>query len=158
MNISRDLPVDQPELKPLAVDLDMLSSFLEGDPLSEQHGRLNLRTGEIWSLLYGEDLADEENAEDDEADHDWVGIDQLGSRQAYRDMVLFSETVSDRGLTRLLEVALAGRGAFRRFKDALSDYADERERWFAFSDQRRHRRAAEWLAELGFRAATTDDA
>jgi hypothetical protein len=152
------LSVDEPELKPLAVDLDMLSSFLEGDPLSEQHGRLNLRTGEIWSLLYGENLADEENAEDDEADNEWVGIDQLGSRQAYRDMVLFSETVSERGLSRLLEVALAGRGAFRRFKDVLAEYPEERERWFNYANERRFRRAEDWLAELGYQAVTPDNA
>jgi hypothetical protein len=32
----------------------------------------------------------------------------------------------------LLDVAIQGKGAFRRFEDVLADHRDERERWFAF--------------------------
>jgi len=148
--MSANLPIDGPQLKPLAVDLDMLSAFLEGDPSSDA-GRLSLRRGDVWPIQYGEDLGDE-------ADDDWVRIDQLGSSEAYRDMVEFSAAVSDPELSRLLDVALGGRGAFRRFKDVLVEYPEERERWFAFSDQRRLRRAAEWLAELGYRSEAATDA
>jgi hypothetical protein len=49
-----------------------------------------------------------------------------------------------------LERAIAGRGAFRRFKDTLLDYPDLRGAWFAFHDARGERRALEWLAEHGF--------
>jgi hypothetical protein len=47
-----------------------------------------------------------------------------------------------RGFATCWEVALAGRGAFRRFKDVLLHYPAEREAWFAFRD--RHVRAAAW--------------
>ena len=46
----------------------------------------------------------------------------------------------------LLERAIAGRGAFRRFKDALLEYPDLRRAWFAFHDARGERRAIERLA------------
>jgi len=40
----------------------------------------------------------------------------------------------------MLEVALNGRGVFRRFKDVLSGSPAEHERWFAFHDERLRRR------------------
>jgi Uncharacterised protein family (UPF0158) len=61
--------------------------------------------------------------------------------------------VSHRGLIARLEVAIDGRGAFRRFKNVLFDWPDDREEWFAFSDERRRGRAREWLADVGYRPA-----
>jgi hypothetical protein len=52
---------------------------------------------------------------------------------------------------RLLTVALDGRGAFRRFKDVLQDWPEERELYFRFSDERRRGRAREWLADQDYR-------
>jgi hypothetical protein len=49
----------------------------------------------------------------------------------------------------LLERAIAGRGAFRRFKDTLLDFPDLRQAWFAFHDARMERRAIQWLAGQG---------
>jgi predicted nucleotidyltransferase len=49
----------------------------------------------------------------------------------------------------LLERAIAGRGAFRRFKDTLLNFPDLRQVWFAFHDARMERRAIEWLASHG---------
>ena len=47
----------------------------------------------------------------------------------------------------LLEVAIAGKGAFRRFKDVLVRAPAERERWFRFRDERVDGRIREWLAD-----------
>jgi predicted nucleotidyltransferase len=49
----------------------------------------------------------------------------------------------------LLERAIAGRGAFRRFKDTLLDLPELRQAWFAFHDVRMEWRAIEWLADRG---------
>lgn len=49
----------------------------------------------------------------------------------------------------LLERAIAGRGAFRRFKDTLFDFPELRKSWFAFHDARMIRRALQWLADEG---------
>jgi predicted nucleotidyltransferase len=48
-----------------------------------------------------------------------------------------------------LDRAIAGRGAFRRFKDTLIEFPGLREGWFAFHDARMSRRALEWLADQG---------
>jgi hypothetical protein len=69
------------------------------------------------------------------------------SREGYRDMEAFIATVQDVRLANRLERAISGRGAFRYFKDVLADHPRERERWFAFKDERLRQRVLEWLAE-----------
>ena len=62
----------------------------------------------------------------------------------------FIDTVRDAHVRELLEVSIQGRGAFRRFKDAVGRDPAELQRWFAFRDQRLEERAREWLADNGF--------
>jgi hypothetical protein len=71
---------------------------------------------------------------------------------AYRDMADFADTVEDRRLQDLLAVALNGRGAFRRFKDVLLDFPEERDRWFKYRDDRVRERMLEWLRSEGIEA------
>lgn len=59
----------------------------------------------------------------------------------------FLDTETGEILQRMLEVALNGKGAFRRFKDVLPDFPEERNRWFQFRDARLHQRILEWLEE-----------
>lgn len=61
------------------------------------------------------------------------------------DMERFVETTRDKELRQLLSAAIKGRNAFRRFKDALLDYPQERERWFRFQADRVQQRVLEWL-------------
>ena len=49
----------------------------------------------------------------------------------------------------MLERAIAGRGAFRRFKDALFEFPELQEAWFRFSDVRMQRRAIDFLVDEG---------
>ncbi len=79
----------------------------------------------------------------------YVQVPAVDSRQSYQDMVDFAETVPDPHLRELLDVALAGKGAFRRFKDVLDRYPRERERWFEFSDRRSRERTDAWLRGQG---------
>ena len=75
----------------------------------------------------------------------YVRIPQADSREGYHDMEDFIGTVGNERLREKLEVAIQGRGAFRRFKDVLADDPDERERWFIFKDERGRQRVLEWL-------------
>ena len=77
---------------------------------------------------------------------------------AYQDMVDFVSLVSDPGTRERLDRAVAGRGAFRRFKDAMYDYPDLRQQWFTFKDRRTHRRAIDWLTGQGLISRTAADA
>lgn len=78
----------------------------------------------------------------------FVPIPQDDSHDAYQDMQDFTDAVTDERLKELLWVALDGKGAFRRFKDALTRYPEERERWFAFRDERLKERLLEWLESV----------
>ncbi len=78
-----------------------------------------------------------------------IRVEPILSREAYGDMEDFIGRVRDPGTRGLLERAIAGRGAFRRFKDALLDLPEVRQAWFAFHDARMGRRAIEWLVDQG---------
>jgi hypothetical protein len=140
-----------PDLKPLAVSLDELAGVLEGDPV-QGGGRIELATGQVWpdaAFEYRSDLSEEE--EDDLEDPDkWLWVHCEGSRDGYRDMERFIHTVSDPDRADRLDIAITGRGAFRRFKDVLARWPEELERWYAFSTERQYGRARAWLADAGY--------
>ena len=69
------------------------------------------------------------------------------SRDAFRDMADFAETVASSGLRRRLEDALDRPRPFRRFKDAIASDADVEARWYAFEQAKLRERIRDWLAE-----------
>lgn len=79
----------------------------------------------------------------------YIPIPPTRSYEGYNEMVAFIDTVTNRNLQRSLQRAISGRGAFRNFKNVLSDYPKERERWFEFQDERMRRRILDWLEEIG---------
>ena len=81
------------------------------------------------------------------AEADAVVVEPLPAAIAYADMEDFAAHVRDVRARDLLERAIVGRGAFRRFKDTLIEMPDLRRAWFAFHDARSERRALEWLVE-----------
>jgi len=136
--------------KSLKIDLDELCSAME-DSSYEHEYYLDLKTGEI--LFISEYMDDDEteklkNQIEEEFDR-YERIPRAESHEGYEDMEDFIATVKDEHLAELLEVAINGRGAFRRFKDVLIGYPEERERWFHFRDERMQERALEWLDGIG---------
>jgi hypothetical protein len=65
-------------------------------------------------------------------------------------MELFIDTVDDPALVDRLTIAIAGRGAFRRFKDVIAAGPVVAERWYTFSEDRLRGRARAWLAAQGY--------
>ena len=59
----------------------------------------------------------------------------------------FISTVKSERLRQLLENAITGRGAFRRFKNVLSSHPAEMHNWQAFKDERLKQRIIAWLDE-----------
>ena len=123
------------EKKALNIDLDELCETMENSSY-EQEYFLDLETGEI--LFISDYLDDEESRElKDRIEEDFERYEQIPkaeSYEGYQDMVDFIATIDNERLAELLEVAINGKGAFRRFKDVLLDYPEERERWFKFKD------------------------
>lgn len=77
----------------------------------------------------------------------WVLVDPTVPSEGYRDIADFVATVQHPRASDLLGRAIAGRGAFRRFKITLHEFPELRDRWFRFRDARSRRRALHWLAK-----------
>ena len=125
------------------IKLDDLCMALE-DHTDDFEWWFDPRTGE--PVLWGEE-AEEEFGTDDPDKAGLVYIEPIPSHEGYADMEDFIARVRDPRARDMLERAIAGRGAFRRFKDTLLDYPDLRSTWFEFHDARTTRRALEWLEE-----------
>jgi hypothetical protein len=138
-----------PMLRSLPVDLEELSTILEGDPV-HGGGRIDLRAGEVWpqsAIEYAEEIGE---IDDDDDSGRWLWVHCEGSRDAYRDMEWFIDDLDDTQFADLLARAISGRGAFRRFRDTLSERPDLMTRCQAFSDDRQRGRARTWLAAAGY--------
>lgn len=139
-----------PMLRSLPVDLEELANVLEGDPVMGG-GRIDLLTGEVWpraAIGYFEEVGEADP--EDEDDERWLYVFSEGSRAAYRDMEYFIGNLDDDRIADRLAGVIHGRGAFRRFKDALAYRPDLMERWYAFSGERHRGRARAWLADNGY--------
>ena len=76
-----------------------------------------------------------------------VRIRPTEARESYRDMSQFVAAVHHRRAADLLDRAISGRGAFRRFKDTLFEFPELRDQWFRYRSARTRRRALSWLAD-----------
>ena len=165
----RDLPGDQelaqdvlaavrgesPPGQPLPVDLEELSGLLEGDPVSNEGGFLDLRTGEVIPAVMTDEMmvgADAAIAVDAEPDR-WLRVSCEGSRDGWEDMATYVAAVTDSHLRERLERAIEGKGAYRRFRDLIGDEGLT-QAWQDFSDERQIGRARAYLAERGIRATS----
>jgi hypothetical protein len=140
----------------IPVDWDELGAALTTNA-AERSCYLDPRTGEV--LMVPVDRLDGEDdwPSDDDIDAgldagDLLAIEPLGAPVEYGWMAEFASSVGDARLRELLELALSGRGAFRRFKNVLLDFPAERGRWFAVRDAHLRAAAREWLAEQGIEA------
>ena len=100
-----------------------------------------------------DDTGLDDNQEELDDEDRWLVVHPIGSRPAYRDMLNLIASRTDRDLRGRLEVAVDGPGAFRRFKNVLSDWPEDRDDWFAYSDERRRGRARAWSSGQGCQPA-----
>jgi hypothetical protein len=125
-------------------DLGDLAEALE-DHSHDHSWWLDTKTGEVvlWNDYF------EEQGESDPETRGLRPIDPIPSHEGYADMEDFIQRLRNPQARDLLDRAIAGRGAFRRFKDTLLDFPEVREAWFRFHDTRVERRAISWLADEG---------
>jgi hypothetical protein len=153
--------------KKLKVDLSELVFEMELGDNMERSGYLDTETGEIIDMPddimramedgetesalveWDEELADvAEKILSDEKNR-FLPISRRESREGYEIMAAFADTVAGKGLKEKLEIALDGKGAFRRFRNVLNQHPDELERWYAFKDDWMRDAAVQWLLEHG---------
>ena len=132
---------EQPDEIPLSWDA-LEDAFENNAP--EVHSYLHRRTGEVLRLI--ESVSDRALFDRVASDGDYLGIDPVPSREQYRWMEHFIESLEDGELRGRLQRAVDGRGAFRRFKDALAPHRVDRERWFRFRSERLREAMQRWLS------------
>lgn len=106
---------------------------------------LDKETGELWLNNDGVD----EVPDDLEDNPRYLPIEAMASHDAFQIMEDFVDELGDIPEAEALQAALNGRKPFRRFKDALLDYPELRDRWFAFEETRLNCLAQEWCEEQG---------
>ncbi len=75
----------------------------------------------------------------------YLEIPHQDSHEGYRDMERFIATVHDQRLRDRLERTIHGRGAFRRFKDTVSENPEELKRWYAYTERCVYEQMVDWL-------------
>jgi len=130
---------------------DLTAAFENNAP--DVHSFLNVATGHVLRVVDGSPGADEILARVSR-DPDSIVVEPVSSRDQYRWMERFIETTEDAELRDRLTAAIDGKGAFRRFKDVLLSYPDERERWFQFRQDLLKVEMDQWLASLNIEAIT----
>ncbi|OGW25676.1 MAG: hypothetical protein A2X59_02910 [Nitrospirae bacterium GWC2_42_7] len=70
----------------------------------------------------------------------------------YSAMKEFSDTIENLQLKEHLLAILDGKGAFRRFKDALEPYPKERKKWYGFNAAFAKKDIEKWLKTIGVEA------
>jgi hypothetical protein len=135
----------------LSYESDIEDELLAGDDLS---GLQEWQEGEVAAArrvlrACGDLLEPGEEADQVSEPGRYVRIPRIETDEAYEAMVDFAETVRNAHLRELLDVALRGKGAFRRFKDVLLNYPAERERWFEFETRRQRETIDAWAREQG---------
>jgi len=134
------------------VDLDLLSTELEGDLHMSSGGWVDLLTGDVYDdsatdpMTVGEDAVIDVEDDPDR----WLWFDRTESREGWQDMATFTGRQRDPALRERLERAIEGTGAFRRFRD-LVHQENLDQRWYVFAGDRQLGRARELLAAEGIR-------
>lgn len=125
------------------IDVDMVTFALSNG----EGGYYDPSDGTVFIIYLGEVVTDEDDPADPD-ERDWVPIRPDDSRAAYLDMADFAAAVTDPLLSDRLTRALDGRGAFRRFRQAISEEGEPLyDLWARFSDALAEARSIEWLAD-----------
>lgn len=149
MEAEMEDPADVPEgatprLR-IAVDWEELALAVENQ-LPDFTARLDLDTGRV--ITQSVDLP-----ADPDAAGRYLPVQPRSSREGYRTMQRFLDEVEEPLAREKLAATLVGKGAFRRFKDALIEFPELRQRWFAFKDAEVFAYIQGWLQEHGIEPA-----
>jgi hypothetical protein len=111
----------------------------------ETHSYLDLSNGQVVTIVDSRPEDEEKRQSIRRDGRRFVHLDPASSREQYRWMERFVQSVEDPSLKERLILAIDGKGAFRRFKDVLLSYPVERDRWFTYRANLLHIYINNWL-------------
>lgn len=106
---------------------------------------LDTRTGEVVTLVESAPNVQDLRSRVMGGGDAFIRVEPASSREQYKWMERFVAGVTDPLLRERLIISIDGKGAFRRFKDALLNYPVERERWFSYRGELLHWHIQEWF-------------
>ena len=106
---------------------------------------LDTRSGEVITLVESAPNVEELRTKVMGGGDAYLRVEPASSREQYKWMGRFVAGVTEPVLRERLIISIDGKGAFRRFKDALLNYPVERERWFAYRGELLHWHIQEWF-------------
>jgi hypothetical protein len=106
---------------------------------------IDIRTGEVLTLIESAPNVAELRSRVMAGGDAFLRVEPASSREQYKWMERFVVGVTDPVLRERLIISIDGKGAFRRFKDALLNYPVERERWFTYRGELLHWHIQEWF-------------
>src|SRR5688572_2597098 len=112
----------------------------------ETHSYLDLKTGQVVTIVDSRPEDEEKRRLIRTSNGRFIHLEPASSREQYRWMERFVQSVADGALKDRLILAIDGKGAFRRFKDVLLSYPVERDRWFQYRANLLHIYIDSWLA------------
>ena len=136
-----------------SIDLGMLEVAMD-DSDQTHRSFLNLIAGEVIFFSDYLGLSDEHEHLSEEIDgsNDYVAIERVPSQEAYQWMVNFVDEMvapTDERAAEILSMALNGKGAFRRFKDALHRVNDQwLQAWYQLKQTQLEAAIDEWLKSV----------
>lgn len=137
-------------MRMLQVDIDELADAFTVNQNEGQEGFLNVKDGSVYIRfpLAGDDFAPEDLDDPDT----WVHVPSMEAREQFRIMEDFARDAADPDYRQDLLEALDGKGAFSRFRRAVSVRRDLEQAWYDFRSRRVEEEARQWLASIGLEA------
>lgn len=162
-------------MKKLKVSLDEIGKYMQNQNRYDMDFYLDKETGKII-IMETEILRKLEDGKITEDSPDWqdeeikiaenilrsgseryIRIPEKPSYEGYNLMVEFADEVEDKSLREKLAIALDGKGAFRRFKNVLSNYPEYRQKWFDFEQEKMDEEVIEWLNSIDIEPEISND-
>jgi hypothetical protein len=130
--------------------LDELGTALTGGDV-DSVAFFNVKTGAIEHFMHN--LGDQETARisQAQADTDMRKVAPVTTEVRYGIMSDFIGLVEDITVAGRLRSAISGKGAFRRFREAVDEDDGLRRRWLSYRTKRHYLLALDWLHRLGIK-------
>lgn len=142
-------------MKKLRVNMLGLLDGLQTSPRDPIRYYFDLETGEVVDILVPDPSAfaelgiDEEERQTLESNPErYSRVPNVSGRTQYRWMEEFVDEVDEADINSQLRIALAGRGAFGRFRQVLSRWPDLEQRWQTLRRELLVQEARAWLETL----------
>ena len=128
--------------------LDELGTALTGGDV-DSVAFFNTKTGAIEHFMHN--LGDQETARiaEAQANQDMRKVAPVTTDVRYGIMSDFIGLIEDINVAGRLRSAISGKGAFRRFREAVDEDDGLRRRWLAYRTKRHYLLALDWLHKLG---------